>query len=222
MGVQRVPTGAQRPNGRSTPAVARPPVGLLQLQRAAGNTAVARLIAARQVVTAPAAPTRPIVRLGDIDQQAGVAQQKLNVLGATPELKIDAEFGSRTQLAVRKFQTANGVTPSGTLDVATWAQLDVAAPGGVLQPDGSVSPVPGLSPGDPTPQPHPGVPIHPTVKLTSHGPAVSELHEKLNAVGVGGGLPVGPALAGRSSRHPPASTGLWSRTGRPRPGLRPA
>ncbi|HSU10856.1 MAG TPA: peptidoglycan-binding domain-containing protein [Pseudonocardia sp.] len=222
MGVQRVPTGAQRPNGRSTPAVARSPVGLLQLQRAAGNTAVARLIAARQVVTAPAAPTRPIVRLGDIDQQVGVAQQKLNVRGATPELKIDAEFGSRTQLAVRKFQTANGVTPSGTLDVATWAQLDVAAPGGVLQPDGSVSPVPGLSPGDPTPQPHPGVPIHPTVKLTSHGPAVSELHEKLNAVGVGGGLPVGPALAGRSSRHPPASTGLWSRTGRPRPGLRPA
>jgi peptidoglycan hydrolase-like protein with peptidoglycan-binding domain len=196
MGVQRVSTGAQRPIGRSTSAAARPPVGLLQLQRAAGNAAVAGLIAARQVVTAPTAPTRPIFRLGDIDQQVGVAQQKLNVLGATPELKIDAEFGSRTQLAVRKFQTANGGTPSGTLDVATWAQLDVHAPGGVLQPDGSVSPVPGRGPGDPTPQPRPGVPTHPTMKLTSHGPAVSELHEKLNAVGAGGGLPVGPALAG--------------------------
>jgi len=90
MGVQRVSTGAQRPIGRSTSAAARPPVGLLQLQRAAGNAAVAGLIAARQVVTAPTAPTRPIFRLGDIDQQVGVAQQKLNVLGATPELKIDA------------------------------------------------------------------------------------------------------------------------------------
>ena len=66
---------------------------------------------------------------------------------------------------MRKFQTANGGTPSGTLDVATWAQLDVQAPGGVLQPDGSVSPVPGRSPGDPTPQPRPGVPTHPTMKL---------------------------------------------------------
>ena len=59
MGVQRVSTGAQRPIGRSTSAAARPPVGLLQLQRAAGNAAVAGLIAARQVVTAPTAPTRP-------------------------------------------------------------------------------------------------------------------------------------------------------------------
>ena len=68
MGVQRVSTGAQRSNGRSASAVARPPVGLLQLQRAAGNAAVAGLIAARQVVTAPAGPTRPVFRLDDIDQ----------------------------------------------------------------------------------------------------------------------------------------------------------
>ena len=118
MGVQRVSTGAQRPNGRSTPAVARPPVGLLQLQRAAGNAAVAGLIAARQVVTAAAAPTRPIFRLGDIDQQVGVAQQKLNVLGTTPELKIDAEFGSRTQLAVRTEVVGGGLLGAFAQQVA--------------------------------------------------------------------------------------------------------
>jgi peptidoglycan hydrolase-like protein with peptidoglycan-binding domain len=206
MGVDRASTGAQRSKGRPAPAVTRPPsspVGLLQLQRAAGNAAVAGLVAARQVVTAPASVggppavvTRPPLRLGDLDQQVGVAQQKLNVLGATPELKIDAEFGSRTQAAVRKFQAANGVTPSGVLDVATWAQLDTRAPGGDVQPDGSLTPVPGLVPGDPTPQPRPGVATHPVVKLTSHGPAVSELHEKLNAAGVGSGLPVGGGLAG--------------------------
>lgn len=198
MGVQRASTVAPRSTARPTPVVARTPapqVGLLRLQQTAGNAAVAGLVVARQV--APATLTaRPTLRRGDLDQQVGVAQQKLNVLGATPELKIDAEFGSRTQTAVQKFQGAHALSPTAVLDTATWAQLDTRAPGGEVRPDGSLTPVPGLVPGDPTPQPRPGVPTHPVVKLTSQGPAVSELHEKLNAVGVGGGLPVGRGLTG--------------------------
>jgi peptidoglycan hydrolase-like protein with peptidoglycan-binding domain len=210
MDIRRASPEALRSTGRPAAARARhapsPPVGFLRLQQTAGNAAVAGLVAARQVVTAPAPgggpptiTTRPTLRLGDIDQQVGVAQQKLNVLGTTPELKIDAEFGSRTQIAVRTFQTANGVTASGVLDTATWTQLDARAPGGDLRPDGTVAPVPGLRPGDPSPQPRPGLATHPTLKLTARGPAVSELHEKLNALGVGGGLPVGRGLAGAAA-----------------------
>jgi peptidoglycan hydrolase-like protein with peptidoglycan-binding domain len=197
MGDQRASTSAPRSTTRRAPAAARtssPQVGLLRLQQAAGNAAVAGLLVARQVAPATVA-LRPTLRLGDLDQQVGVAQQKLNVLGATPDLKIDAEFGTRTQAAVRKFQAANALPPTAVLDTATWAQLDIRAPGGDVQPDGSLTPVPGLVPGDPTPQPRPGVPTHPVVKLTSRGPAVSELHEKLNAV-AGGGLPVGRGLTG--------------------------
>lgn len=205
MGVHRASPDALRSPSRTAAGATRrapsSPAGLLRLQQTAGNTAVAGLVAARQVATAPApgggpttVATRPTLQLGDIDQQVGVAQQKLNVLGATPELKIDAEFGSRTQAAVRRFQTTNGLPSSAVLDTATWAQLDSRAPGGDLRPDGSVTPVPGLRPGDPTPRPHPGVATHPTLRLTSHGPAVSELHEKLNALGIGSGLPVGSGL----------------------------
>ena len=207
MGVHRASPDALRAPGRAAAGAARrapsPPAGLLRLQQTAGNAAVAGLVAARQLATAQAPgggpatlAARPTLRLGDIDQQVGVAQQKLNVLGATPELKIDAEFGSRTQAAVRRFQTTNGLPSSAVLDTATWAQLDTRAPGGDLQPDGSVTAVPGLHPGDPTPQPRPGVATHPTLRLASHGPAVSELHEKLNALGIGSGLPVGSGLAG--------------------------
>ena len=210
MDIHRASPEALRSTGRPAAARARhapsPPVGLPRLQQTAGNAAVTGLVAARQVVTAPAPgggpptiTTRPTLRLGDIDQQVGVAQQKLNVLGTTPELKIDAEFGSRTQIAVRTFQTANGVTASGALDTATWTRLDARAPGGDLRPDGTVAPVPGLRPGDPSPQPRPGLATHPTLKLTARGPAVSELHEKLNALGVGGGLPVGRGLAGAAA-----------------------
>lgn len=160
MDIRRASPEALRSTGRPAAARARhapsPPVGFLRLQQTAGNAAVAGLVAARQVVTAPAPgggpptiTTRPTLRLGDIDQQVGVAQQKLNVLGTTPELKIDAEFGSRTQIAVRTFQTANGVTASGVLDTATWTQLDARAPGGDLRPDGTVAPFPGSAPATP-------------------------------------------------------------------------
>jgi peptidoglycan hydrolase-like protein with peptidoglycan-binding domain len=196
-GLHRSAPGAPRSTTRPASAGARavpPSVGLMRLQQTAGNTAVAGLLVSRQVV-APAVVPRPTLRRGDLDQHVGVAQQKLNVLGATPELKIDAEFGTRTEAAVRRFQTANGLPSSAVLDTGTWAQLDTRAPGGEVQSDGSLTPVPGLVPGDPTPQPRPGAPTHPVVKLTSHGPAVSELHEKLNALS-GGGLPVGRGLGG--------------------------
>ena len=223
MGVHRASPDALRAPGRAAAGAARrapsPPAGLLRLQQTAGNAAVAGLVAARQLATAHAPgggpatlAARPTLRLGDIDQQVGVAQQKLNVLGATPELKIDAEFGSRTQAAVRRFQTTNGLPSSAVLDTATWAQLDTRAPGGDLQPDGSVTAVPGLHPGDPTPQPRPGVATHPTLRLTSHGPAVSELHEKLNALGIGSGLPIGSGLAGADAVTFEAATEAAVRT----------
>ena len=71
MGVHRASPDALRAPGRAAAGAARrapsPPAGLLRLQQTAGNAAVAGLVAARQVATAPApgggpatlAPGRP-------------------------------------------------------------------------------------------------------------------------------------------------------------------
>jgi peptidoglycan hydrolase-like protein with peptidoglycan-binding domain len=161
-------------------APARPPHGLEALQRSAGNQAVAALVQ-RQVASPPAPPpvsTRPVLRRGDLNVDVGVAQQKLNVAGADPRLEVDAEFGSRTERAVRTFQRRHDLGATGVLDAATWAALDGAVEGGEIGPDGQPAPVSTGREADPTQ--HIETPIHPTLRPGSSGPAVNELHEKLN------------------------------------------
>ena len=142
-------------------------------------------------LTLAAPPTRPTVRTGDIDQAVGVLQQKLNVLGEN--LVIDAEFGSRTRAAVVRFQRAHTpLTASGVADSDTWALLDALVEGGELQPDGSLSPVLGHGPADPTGRPLPDPDRKPVLRVGSKGVAVAELHEKLNQGGAS--LPTATAL----------------------------
>jgi hypothetical protein len=50
-------------------------------------------------------------------------QGLLNTKGASPKLKPDADFGPRTDAAVRAFQTASKLTPDGIVGPKTWAAL---------------------------------------------------------------------------------------------------
>jgi peptidoglycan hydrolase-like protein with peptidoglycan-binding domain len=166
------------------------PERLLDIQRSAGNAAAAALVL-RQAVAPPApAPVtvRPTLRRGDLDRMVGVAQQKLNVLGARPELRIDGEFGPATQAAVNRFQRSRGLS-GGVLDTSTWSALDSSVSGGDVAPDGSLTPVRGTAPGDSSSPALPDTDVHPVLRLGATGPAVAELREKL-------GLAVTPGLAG--------------------------
>ena len=54
------------------------------------------------------------------------AQQHLK--GAGESVPVDGTFGTSTQTAVKQFQTGAGLTPSGTIDTATWKALLAHAP----------------------------------------------------------------------------------------------
>jgi peptidoglycan hydrolase-like protein with peptidoglycan-binding domain len=160
----------------------------LRLQSLVGNRATTVLIQ-RQVVTATA---RPTLQAGDTEQMVGVLQQKLDVLGE--KLVIDAEFGARTKAAVVRFQRKHPpLTPNGVADSDTWAALDGLVTGGDLQADGSLTPVLGHSPPDPTGRPLPDSDSRPVLRQVSRGVAVAELHEKLTTTGAG--LPVAAGMA---------------------------
>jgi peptidoglycan hydrolase-like protein with peptidoglycan-binding domain len=171
----------------------KPPLPLaaqraLELQKRIGNRATTALIQ-RQVVTATA---RPTLQKGDTEQMVGVLQQKLDVLGE--KLIIDAEFGPRTKAAVVRFQRTHApLTPNGIAGSDTWAALDALVTGGDLQADGSLTPVIGHAPADPTGIPRPDSDSRPVLRQGSKGVAVAELHEKLNATGAS--LPVAAGMA---------------------------
>ena len=134
------------------------------------------------------APVRPTLSLGATGADVGLAQEKLNASGqAGATLPINAVFDAPMQTAVNAFQSTNGLTPpSGAVDVATWAALDSAAPGGGTRLEGGRSVeqhVDAASPATSTAAQVPGTSLHSLVGpggITS-GPAVREFQQKLNA-----------------------------------------
>ena len=112
---------------------------VLQLQRQAGNRAVAGLLAPHSV-PAPAVPPvqrQPVVggvvthtelRAGSHGEEVKQAQRKLSrVQASAAPLTEDGSFGPLTVAAVRTFQSSNGIAPAnGVLTLATWTQLDTA------------------------------------------------------------------------------------------------
>ena len=155
---------------------------------------------ALDTTAAPPAPTpspiRSELRRGDLNVEVGVAQQKLNIAGADPRLEVDAEFGSRTERAVRAFQRRNDLPPTGVIEAATWTALDAQVQGGVVGPDGQATPVSTGEEADPTGTIETA--IHPTLRVGATGPAVSELHSKLNRA-MGTSLPVAASIADAGS-----------------------
>lgn len=62
-----------------------------------------------------------VLKRGDQGAQVKAAQALL--VGAGYKLDLDSSFGPATQNAVKKFQAAKGITPSGVVDEKTWGKL---------------------------------------------------------------------------------------------------
>lgn len=109
------------------------PVGVLALQRSAGNGAVCSLLPAVQ--RAAADPTAPkTIRFGSKGPAVEEAQQHLNRHGAAPPLKVDGDFGSKTVAAAKAFQvlhkhpeSGDALTSDGVIGPKTWRALQAAA-----------------------------------------------------------------------------------------------
>jgi hypothetical protein len=63
----------------------------------------------------------PLLRKGDKLPSVGVLQKLLNRTGAT--LKVDGDFGGRTEHALKGFQAARQLTPNGVVGATTWTRL---------------------------------------------------------------------------------------------------
>ena len=117
-------------------AVPRDAHGVLALQRQAGNAATTALIQRQPTLDstagAPAssAAAHPNLHKGSSGQGVRKLQQRLNVLGAEPRLKVDSAFGALTRQAVVDFQTAHFPDDEkqwdGKVGPKTWAAIDEA------------------------------------------------------------------------------------------------
>lgn len=111
---------------------------------------------------------------GDTGQGVRILQYYLSYLSsfnaAIPRIAADGSYGPATERAVRAFQTAYGLTPSGTVDALTWDRLQDAYRGIVsavppVYTEGSFPPFPGTILG-----------------VGSEGDDVRALQEYLNAI----------------------------------------
>jgi hypothetical protein len=97
----------------------------LALQRTAGNRAVAAVVQRSPVATAQ----HPALARGSTGKGVKKLQQRLNVLGASPPLKVDGIFGPKTQQALVAFQSAHLPDPHDWIGKAgpkTWDAIDGA------------------------------------------------------------------------------------------------
>ncbi|MEO8541643.1 MAG: peptidoglycan-binding protein [bacterium] len=107
---------------------------LLRFQRSAGNAAINRFLQGEGTPLGSPAATgtkRPLLYRGSHGKDVRVLQQRLNALGATPALKVDADFGQKTHVAVVAFQTAHFPDDKsqwdGKVGSKTWAAIDDAS-----------------------------------------------------------------------------------------------
>ena len=129
---------------------------------------------------------RPVISVGATGPDVALAQQKLNaVSGAGAALPIDAIFSPLMLALVIAFQIGKGIVPTGTIDAATWRELDRAAPGGGLRPEGGTNVeqhVVNPAGASPLGRPIAGSSLHAPVGPggITRGVAVREFQQKLN------------------------------------------
>ncbi|WP_088319925.1 peptidoglycan-binding protein [Kineosporia sp. R_H_3] len=90
----------------------------------------------------------------------------------------DGSFGPMTESAVRAFQTAHGLPPTGVVGAATWREILAVARGAGGTPTPRPSPTPTPTPKvTPTPKPRPTA--HPVLRPGSRGPQVRIVQKAL-------------------------------------------
>lgn len=67
--------------------------------------------------------SHPVIRLRSSGSAVILAQQRLNVWGARPQLAQDGDFGVRTAAAAEAFQRGHSLAADGVIGPATWAAL---------------------------------------------------------------------------------------------------
>ncbi|WP_030442134.1 peptidoglycan-binding domain-containing protein [Actinoplanes subtropicus] len=135
-------------------------------------------------------PVRALLTMGSTGADVGFAQQKLNALGASPRLTVNAVFDGSMLVGVIAYEI--GVLkrfPSGTIDAPMWADLDAKVKGGFVAPEGAS----GRNVEQDTPSGTAnslgtqvaGSSLHPVTGAggLTQGPAVKELQQKLNTAG---------------------------------------
>jgi len=73
----------------------------------------------------PPPTTHPLVKMGSTGDAVKYLQQSLTKVGYNPG-PIDGIFGSKTEAAVKAFQSANGLVVDGIVGAKTWAAIDNA------------------------------------------------------------------------------------------------
>jgi len=128
----------------ASPGKKGPVASLLQLQNAVGNQAVTRLLQRQGVVPLPIksmpagqvareVADPPTIRSRSEGPFVEEAQQHLNAHGASPALKVDGKFGSKTKAAVRAFQSGKEdkdgkpLSADGVIGPLTWGTLRKSA-----------------------------------------------------------------------------------------------
>jgi peptidoglycan hydrolase-like protein with peptidoglycan-binding domain len=142
-------------------------------------------------------PVRVALTLGMDHPDVGFAKQKLNAIGATPRLTIDAIYGNSMLGPVMAFEVlALHRFPTGTVDAAMWTEMDRRIAGGFVALEGaSATPVEQHTPSgtaSPLGVQTPGTSLHATTGAggITKGAAVKELQQKLNAAGAAPALKV--------------------------------
>ncbi len=109
-----------------------------------------------------------MLMMGSRGAETKSLQTKLNsVLSPSPRLDVDGIFGSRTDSAVRQFQSARRILVDGIVGPQTWSELNRTSPGR------------GTSPGHPTRTGNPTVSMEPTFQVATRARELAFLDVEL-------------------------------------------
>jgi peptidoglycan hydrolase-like protein with peptidoglycan-binding domain len=131
--------GQEVPREPALTDIGAPEGGFAVLARRVGNHATQQLL---QRLVQDQAQTHPTLRRTGVEGpergEVVILQTRLNEDGADPALDVDGVFGSRTETAVKAFQTRHGLAVDGVVGIRTWGLLDELATQGIAGPTSTV------------------------------------------------------------------------------------
>ena len=108
------PTEVCAPGAQVVPVAAQAPVAASNATTVDSNQAIKRGKAN--------ASSNPVLKVGTNGSAVKTLQQLLNKAGV--KCATDGDFGPKTEVAVKQFQTKVGLAPTGVVDNKTWAKIN--------------------------------------------------------------------------------------------------